>query len=314
VPTPTGRAVARDEGVPRTIAFERRKHGRYLLTDAAAAASLPHFIASAETHRLTFFEIALIEGSRGHVELDGEPLELRPGRVIVTAPGEARRWRLGEPRLHAQLAFFEADALDEPLRGRAVVDAFPCLGAPRAGRAATLPPASFGRLSALVADMRGELAQPRHDSHRVVEAQLYHLLHLLQRHVGQQQDRCSAIQSTSGASREVAQLFARLVDLHVGRWCGVDQYARALHVSARHLNACVRRATGRTAIRHIHDRLVLEAQRELLGSRRPVAAIADTLGFCDASYFARFFKRQTGATPAAFRRDRGSPIVHRESD
>jgi AraC family transcriptional activator of pobA len=33
----------------------------------------------------------------------------------------------------------------------------------------------------------------------------------------------------------------------------------------------------------------------------PVKDIAEALGFSDPAYFTRFFKRQTGLSPAAFR-------------
>jgi AraC-like DNA-binding protein len=46
----------------------------------------------------------------------------------------------------------------------------------------------------------------------------------------------------------------------------------------------------------------------LLHTELPVAEIADRLGFSDASYFVRFFKRLAGTTPRAFRARRGSPI------
>jgi len=296
-----------DPRAPRVIAFDRRKYGRYLLADAAAAESLPGFIASHEPHRLTFYEIALIEGGRGQVELDGEPLDVHAHRVIVTTPGEARRWRLAQPRLHASLAFFEADALDELLRGVPLDCAFPCLAASRSRRAFTLTGAPFARLHDLAGSLRDEIAGLRADSGRLLGAQLYHLLVLLQRH-------CAGTPGgRADAQDALTRRFVRLVDARFASWPRLAQYAEVLHVSRRHLNACVRRTTGRTASALIHDRLVLEAQRRLLATRAPVCAIAEELGFSDTSYFVRFFRLRTGATPAAFRRERGSPIVDRES-
>jgi AraC family transcriptional regulator, transcriptional activator of pobA len=81
----------------------------------------------------------------------------------------------------------------------------------------------------------------------------------------------------------------------------VGAYAAQLHVSAGHLSEVVKAQSGRPAIKHIHERLVLEARRLLVHTRQPLKEIAFGLGFADASYFNRFFKRETGRTPAEYR-------------
>jgi hypothetical protein len=58
---------------------------------------------------------------------------------------------------------------------------------------------------------------------------------------------------------------------------------------------------GRSALAVAHDRLQLEAERDLVYSGLDVKAIADTLGVSDAAYFSRFFAKRTGLTPSAFR-------------
>ena len=59
---------------------------------------------------------------------------------------------------------------------------------------------------------------------------------------------------------------------------------------------------GKTALRLIHERLLLEARRELIYTTRPISTIADSLGFADPGYFTRFFKRLSGLSPKDFRR------------
>jgi AraC family transcriptional activator of pobA len=59
--------------------------------------------------------------------------------------------------------------------------------------------------------------------------------------------------------------------------------------------------TGQTPIQLVHARIVLEAKRQLLYTDNPVRTIAYALGFEDAAYFTRFFARQAGVAPRAFR-------------
>lgn len=82
----------------------------------------------------------------------------------------------------------------------------------------------------------------------------------------------------------------------------VNAYASLLHVSAGHLGDVVKQQSGMSCIEHIQDQLVVEAKRRLLHTGLPVNQIGDELGFEDAAYFNRFFKRHTGSTPLRFRK------------
>jgi AraC family transcriptional activator of pobA len=81
----------------------------------------------------------------------------------------------------------------------------------------------------------------------------------------------------------------------------VGDYASVLHISAGHLSEVIKLQTGKPAIKHIHERIVLEARRLLFHTNNSLKEIAFDLGFSDASYFNRFFKRETGTTPAGYR-------------
>jgi AraC-like DNA-binding protein len=50
----------------------------------------------------------------------------------------------------------------------------------------------------------------------------------------------------------------------------------------------------------IHKRLILEAKREMVSQSKTIQAISDELGFENASYFARFFKKHEGVSPTVF--------------
>jgi AraC family transcriptional regulator, transcriptional activator of pobA len=78
-------------------------------------------------------------------------------------------------------------------------------------------------------------------------------------------------------------------------------YARELDVTANHLNDVVRAETGRSAGSIVRQRRLLDAQRLLSHSDLTVSEIGYQTGFPDPSYFGRFFRRETGQTPAAFR-------------
>ncbi|WP_377297221.1 helix-turn-helix domain-containing protein [Rhizobium sp. SGZ-381] len=101
--------------------------------------------------------------------------------------------------------------------------------------------------------------------------------------------------------RVIVRSFVQLVDLHVRDHWTVPDYAVALGVTPDRLNTAIKRATGRTPLDFIHGRLVAEAVILLEGSSLQIAEIADALGFTDAAYFSRFFKRVAGVSPRTHR-------------
>ncbi|SHM21638.1 AraC-type DNA-binding protein [Hymenobacter psychrotolerans DSM 18569] len=97
------------------------------------------------------------------------------------------------------------------------------------------------------------------------------------------------------------QAFAQLVDQQFRTLKTVSAYAEQLALSPNHLNALCRRRLHRTASDVLHARIVAEAQQLLTHTEYSVAAIAQALGFDDASYFSRYFKKYVRQTPVAYR-------------
>ncbi|RYZ32209.1 MAG: AraC family transcriptional regulator, partial [Sphingobacteriales bacterium] len=69
-----------------------------------------------------------------------------------------------------------------------------------------------------------------------------------------------------------------------------------------HLNALCQDLLGKTAGELIRDRILLEAKRLLVNADISISEIAWQLNFADNSYFSKFFKKQAGTTPEAFRK------------
>jgi AraC-like DNA-binding protein len=81
----------------------------------------------------------------------------------------------------------------------------------------------------------------------------------------------------------------------------VEDYARQLGYSVRTLTRASHLATGYGAKRVIQERVLLEAKRLLVHTELTSTAIAARIGMPDPTTFGKFFRRQTGETPADFR-------------
>lgn len=105
------------------------------------------------------------------------------------------------------------------------------------------------------------------------------------------------------ALRHLARL-RELIEQHYRRQPALGELAAELGITPTQLNRICRQLLGRSALQALHQRLLLEAQRELSYTNLSIQQIADGLGFADPAYFTRFFVRHTGQPPGAWRKAR----------
>lgn len=96
--------------------------------------------------------------------------------------------------------------------------------------------------------------------------------------------------------------FLKLLNQEVYQNKEVLYFADALGLSPRLLNDVVKQVTGKTTLDYMHTRLINEAKSKLLYSKYSIKEIAYSLGFDDALYFSRFFKKRTQHSPEEFRK------------
>lgn len=101
--------------------------------------------------------------------------------------------------------------------------------------------------------------------------------------------------------RSVMRHFSRLIESHYREHMPLAAYAKLAGVSATHLNYLCHEFYGCSALGVLHQRLMLEARRNLQYTSMTIAQLSDYLGFTDAAYFSRFFRRYNGESPKAFR-------------
>ncbi len=118
----------------------------------------------------------------------------------------------------------------------------------------------------------------------------------------------SAAGAGAGASGARAlghvQRLRRLVEARFRLQPTLAALAAELGITPTQLNRVCHRVLGHSALGLLHGRLALEAQRDLAYTTLSIKQIAAGLGFADAAYFSRFFRRQAGCSPSAWRQQR----------
>lgn len=121
-----------------------------------------------------------------------------------------------------------------------------------------------------------------------------------------------AMQAFPAHSRDAAKgsrHFARYCELleeGYGRHYSVAHYAGQIGITAAHLNLLCRQTVDKSALEMIHERVMLEAKRNLVYTSMSISEVSYAIGFSDPAYFTRFFKRGAGVSPKEFRKQAGT--------
>lgn len=99
----------------------------------------------------------------------------------------------------------------------------------------------------------------------------------------------------------LVERFRKLIDEHFRENLSLQSYASMMAVSLAQLRAACASATEQSPMKMIHARIITEAKRNLIFGDMSVEQIAFGLGFADAAYFTRFFRREVGHAPSQFR-------------
>ncbi|MCC3255923.1 helix-turn-helix domain-containing protein [Xanthomonas campestris] len=249
------------------------------------------------THRYGFHTLLCVTHGECTQLVDFKAIACAPGSLLIVRPGQAHSYGVKDDWDGWNVIFRQEFVLPAATTPGDLKLAFD-LG--------TLPDHvllggdDLKRLTDVIAQMREDtlMLAPQEDVHALLRHQLHALLTRLSILHGRTQVRDVAV---SAALRRFHR-FQQLVEDRHAQWHQVADYADRLGCTEKSLARAVRSAMGTTAKTFIAARINLEAKRLLVHTSMPVAAIAEKLGFDEATNFNKFFRREVGCTPSDFRR------------
>jgi len=102
-------------------------------------------------------------------------------------------------------------------------------------------------------------------------------------------------------AKALTENFVWLVEETDGRVRKVDDFARQLNVSSKHLSRVLRETVGRKPSDIVRAITIHSIQRRLRFTDMTTKEIANELGFPNVSFFCKYFKENSGMTPLEFR-------------
>lgn len=257
--------------------------------------SLPKSATQPQPHRHAFYVIFWVTAGSGTHFLDFVGDDIRPNSLHFVGPGQVHYWDV-EDEIQGFVALFESslflDKGDQQLIDQ--LSFFHSIN----GLSALNPPAPNITFFHHVFEM---LAQEYQQDAFARPAAVLSWLRILLIEAQRLAVARDVVEERISAEKQLANRFIQLVEQNGISQHKVEWYAHQLAVTVAHLSKSVKSAVGMTAGELLRNRIVLEAKRLLVHTNDTAAAIALQLNFEDASYFGRFFKRETDQTPRQFR-------------
>lgn len=97
------------------------------------------------------------------------------------------------------------------------------------------------------------------------------------------------------------QQTAEYVETHFRSDLSLNDVAETIHVNPAYFSTCFKKYTGYSFVDYLTKLRIEEAKRCLGDTHRRISTIAEEIGFRDAKYFAKIFKKSVGVTPSEYR-------------
>lgn len=245
-------------------------------------------------HRHTFYFLLVVKRGSGTHEIDFVPHPVVDHTVFFVRPGQAHRLSL-DASCTGYLVEFSTDLIRR-LHG------LPKELLRRAARRGVMHPDAehFDKICGSIRAMMDEQAHAAVGGQEAIEAHVTLLLIELARY-----DEAVEVKRSERSAYAVER-FDELIDLieqHLAEYKLASDYARMMNMSLYQVNALTKSLVGTTCSDLINSLIIIEAKRYLLATTEQVKEIAYHLGYEDPSYFNRYFKKHTGVSPEAFRRN-----------
>jgi AraC-like DNA-binding protein len=253
--------------------------------DALLDRARGHMVDPSAPMRPSFHHLVAVRGGRLDCSVDFTEHQLVEGDLIWVRPGQILQFGPQLETSQGIVVLFAPGFLDDATASAAHADRPDASLVP-------LPSPALLPVTEMLAD---EYDNPGGLPAAIHIAIIRHVLSILLLHIGNHGHR-------SNEHADAAfEAFRQAVEDDFAHTHRVEDYARQLGYSVRTLTRASHVATGYGAKRVIQERVLLEAKRLLAHTELTSTAIAGRVGMPDPAAFGKFFRRQTGETPATFR-------------
>jgi AraC family transcriptional activator of pobA len=246
-------------------------------------------------YRSNYYKIGLCLRGHARLQVNLDTYEIGPNSLMVLSPYVIKQWPAISADFEGLSIFFTSEYM--AANSSLSLDAFPFF-ARDAKHVFELPPASAEAIAALLRTIEQKYDAPHAYREEILRSLIQILLHETAPVYSSQQALATGVHTRS---QLIATEFKKLVNSHYAAERSLAFYADKLCITAKHLAETVKEVTGKRAAEWLAEAVLLEATVLLQNPALTIGQISDTLHFADQSTFGRFFRTNTGVSPASYR-------------
>jgi len=247
-----------------------------------------------DLHKHDFYFILAIETGTGMHEIDFVPYEVHNNTVFILRPGQVHQLHLEADctgyLFEFDQLFYQQKNVNEEQRWKNLFGRNYC----------EVEKNRFKKLHSYLSIIFEEYTAKQKGYHDAIKACLD--LFFIE-YARQSSNSKQVLPNINNYMQERYEDLLMLLDEKIAEIKSAPQYAALLNLSVYQLNTITKASVGKTTADLINEQIILEAKRYLLASHNQIKDIAWHLGYEDVSYFIRFFKKHTGQSPDAFRKN-----------
>lgn len=222
-----------------------------------------------DVHQIKFHELTFLLDGKMTYYVNGEKYEMEKGDIIYLPAGSFRQREAGaEPSDYVSINFHASDVL--PLKIHA-------------------PNSINDEIRLLLEFLDLANANPSENNPKK-------LVNVLDALVWQISDNLM-----TGSKTPLAIEIANYLGRHYRERITLEEISNRTFFSVAYCESEFRKTFGKSIIHYLIDLRVSEAKNLLLETSMPCSVISELVGFEDANYFSRIFKKRTGSSPLQFR-------------
>jgi AraC-like DNA-binding protein len=245
-------------------------------------------------YRSEYYKIGIVLRGSARLQVNLETYDLGPNSLMVLSPYVIKQWPFIAEDFDGLSIFFTKEFISASGLN---LDAFAFFERD-ARHVFTLPPTEAASITALLRAIEQKYDAPHAYREEILRSLIHILLHetapIYSAHY-------TSPTTTLTRSQLIAADFKKLVNTHYATERSLAFYADKLCISPKHLAETVRETTGKRAVAWLAEAVLLEAHVLLQNPALTIGQIANTLHFADQSTFGRFFRTNTGVSPAGYR-------------
>lgn len=247
-------------------------------------------------HRHDFYEVLYLSRGSGYHVIDGNKYEIKPPCVFFLSPGQAHKIEFSQD-IHGFIFIFTPEfyLIDYNNPNRLIE--FPFFFTIKQNN----PPLEI-LANEDVQFIENLFKRGIEESKKQSDFSIEMLRSILDLILNFCALRYSTIEQVmSGTGHIIVKKFLQLLEENFEKNLSVAQFADMMALTPNHLTQTVSRLTGKTSSQIIRAKQIIEIKRLMVHTNLSITEIATKMNFQDQSYFAKFFKRETGLSPLQFR-------------